>query len=86
MKTQSIPHGDSSRLWLYTDFHGSFAFARDMNEFRKLTRSKLDCVRVVPKGGQIPLPKGYRLHGEGLAFDGIERIPTMRSLIHALTS
>lgn len=67
-----IPCGQASKLWLYSDFTvNGLAYAANPDEWRKLTGRDGNPLRVVVNGS--PLPHGYTVSGQGLAFDGIER-------------
>lgn len=69
----TIPCGQSHKLWLYSDFKlGGLAYAANPVEWRKLTGRNDHPLRVCISGS--PLPDGYRISGEGLAHDGIERL------------
>ena len=59
----------------------------DMNKFRAHFQAQLTSkdiiIRVAHSG--VAAPDGYRKTGGELALDPVERIPTMRDFIHAMT-
>jgi hypothetical protein len=59
----------------------------DMNKFRASFFAKLKPSDVIIRCAHTDIepPKGWNKPNGNLACDAIERIPTMRSLIHALT-
>ena len=80
----SIPHGNARQLFLYWDMKSCLVWASGMNNAKQLVGdSRRNFIRVAHK--DIDPPKGYRKPYGHLAFDAIERIPTMRDLIHALS-
>ena len=80
----TIPRGQSAHLYLYTDFRGGLAWAKDPQEWRTLTKRSGKPLRAA-YSDTIAIPDGYKLTGP-LAFHGIERKrDVMRDLINALT-
>lgn len=71
-------------MWLYTDFNNNAKWAKDMNGYRATTKH---CARIIVRVAHIGVstPQGYHKPNGELAFNAIEKLPTMRSLIHALT-
>lgn len=66
--------GTSKCMWLYCDFQGGLAFARNAQEFRTLVRKpKCMALRVCVKDSGVEVPRGWQIVGAGLACDGIER-------------
>jgi len=61
-----------------------YAWASNAANFRKLQPSaKGTPIRFAISG--IEIPKGFKVVGCGLAFEGVKRIPTMRDFVKALT-
>jgi hypothetical protein len=72
----------SKHLYFYTDWT-TYAWASDPANWRKLTGRKTSPIRV--SHGEIDLPPGYKRTGRSLAHEPIERLPTMKDFIHALS-
>lgn len=74
-----IPVGEGDRLWLYTDHHGHYAYAKSTEEWRQLTGVHAD-FRIAIRGvsREVPIPDGFRRIGEGMALDGVERVRQLK--------
>jgi len=70
------------KLFCYSDF-ATPAWAKNPAHWRELTGKQGNPIRCAHT--DFPAPKGYHKPNGHLANDPIERIPTMRDLINALS-
>lgn len=79
----NLPHGNARKLWLYDNLQCVLAWAATPGEARRLTGVGGTFIRVAHL--DVPTPPHYHKPNGHLACDAIEKQPTMRDLIHALT-